>query len=293
MKRADLLFLFVILFPLCACSYKAKECNNISQKNIVINEDNKPVSKKDSITILTLEYLSHLGDSVNYTVSNDEVIKFFDTGEKITDEDAINIIEKQSYKYFIIGELLLNNDTIPYTILPSGVGFYDIAKLTDNKSISMLVYFKNEKIINQENHIKIRSDINIISYKKREFDFALWELWRKEDSDSIYSYDSQEYKAYKRWNEKLYTDAIYKAFNLCKEVASYEKIDYLHNVGLHCGLDGYLIKNERIYYFRMDSGGIFELFLTNQYVLYRRKIYGCFISEGLNYFVDYLHNSED
>lgn len=224
---------------------------------------------------------------------------FFKNGEKITEEQFIDVVETNNCKYVIEGFLCINNDTLPYLIHASGVGFYNTEKRTGKFQC-----FKNQMSeIPFVTYERTKTEVNVLSYMKNNFDFSLWEIWKQDDPEWDTDHEEQ-YDSYKRWNEELYVHGIYKAFNLC-EKSTMPEVSYMYNMDHNCNLSGFLIKDRKISSFQMNGGGVISFYPSymdgnNNEIVYTGSpdeeahvVYGCFEPECMQYFTNYLFWPDD
>lgn len=282
MKKYAILFFFCVCCLLsCSGQHKAKYASDNAHKTKERATDTISLI----FTVNSIKSLSLTDDLANFNVTKESVEQFFKTGSIVSNSDALKSLSENNFKYNIMGEITINQDTLCYVIHASGIGviFESPLKLSKNKAP---VYYKNNIDIPKDIYTKEKSVINILCYERKKIDLSTWDKLKEEDPSV---YDNELYNSYLRWNHQSVSD-MYKAFSLLKKTTM-ETIRYDYNVNSGCFANGFLIKNNTIYEFWMNGGGVFELFPNGNRSL--TEVYGCFTPECKKYFISILKREND
>lgn len=242
---------------------------------------------KSIYSTINVKCSSLISDSVSFTISKDRVTHFFETGDTISMNEAVKILSSNdAFTHNIMGNISIGQDTLCYMIHASGVGiiYESLQKLSKGKKV---LFYKNDIDIPKETYKNKNKKIKILCYQKSNFDFSIWEEWRKENPDT-YIDGNDEYNAYTRWN-KMNVYGIYDAFNI-STITTREEIRYDYYINPYCTITGLLIKDNLINMFWMNGGGAFNLFPNFNRGI--GEVYGCFKPECLKYFISCLQTSE-
>jgi len=283
---------FCLLSQLVYCSTNVK--NKLQNETPESISDtliySQSLTDKTGFRILTKTGLSLSGDSVNLSLSENEIIAYFETADTISPKTAMSNLKNYSKEFSVYGEMTKGSDTLNYYLLADGTAItYKYSRLiTTERNVK---FYKGALNIPTDNYNKIKSKLNILCFDKSKFDFDLWEYWKLDDTDGIYTDNNDQYKAYKRWNEQLDANNICRAFSLMKSVPekSYFNVDW--NVDYNCSLFGLAIMNNELYTLYMNGGGVMFLSLADND--YEELCYGCYKPECLKYFTCFLDRSHD
>jgi len=243
------------------------------------------IQTSNNVDILSVECKDLFGDFVDFDLSKQAVKHFFETGDTVSESEAITILNKNCKRCYIIGDLV-KEDTVFYVIHASGIGFHQKSKSNQN-----LVYYKNTIQIPPTLYKKIDSNINIIAYQKFCIDSFIWKGWKNNDPE-MYADNSTIAQSYTRW-KKLNVKGIYRAFNLSRKIIHCEELDVQYDFDHNNYLYGFLIKQNKMYRFEMNGGGVFILYPLGSDLFEKEEIYGCFQPECQNYFTTILEFQEN
>jgi len=281
--RSIIIFLFFSI-TITACSQKKESQGKQHEEKELINE------KQDDIQILTKHGFSLTGDSVNLAIGDDDIKKYFETAETISEKIVLEILRTYNNQYSVGGEMVDKGDTLSYYILGDGTAItIEYRRLIMHKE-RKIAFYRNTINLPPDKYNKVKSKINILCFDKSKFDFALWEEWKKDYPDIIVD-NNAEYEAYKRWNEKLDANGICKAFTLMKSLDSKGDLNVSLSVDPNCNLFGLAIMNNQLFTLYMDGGG--AMYLTSARNDNDELIYGCYKPECLLYFTNRLYTNEE
>lgn len=292
MKNILTIISLCLLSQLVDCSTKI---NNQPQHNSAVSVADtlvfsENITEDTGIQVLTKGEFSMKGDSVKLSISDNEVKAYFETADTIPQKIALKQLASYRKEFSIQGEMVEDGDTLNYYILADGTAItYKYSRLISKERD--VKFYRNTINLPSDNYNKIKSKLNILCFSKSKFDFALWELWKQDDTEGIYTDNNDQYKAYKRWNEQLDANGICKAFSMMKSVPekSYFNVDW--TVDHDCSLFGLAIMDGQLYTLYMNGGGVIFLSLADND--YEELCYGCYKPECLKYFTYYLNRSDD
>lgn len=262
--------------------------NSVSRvsKESIHNSDSLSLSTEDKIYILTTESYSLTGDSADIHISSVDIKEYFETAEILPEKTALERLKTYNHQFSVSGKMVNQEDTLSYYILGDGTGItYEYRRLISEKE-QKVTFYHNSINLPSDKYKKIKSPLNILYFEKSKFDFALWEEWKKSDTDNIYVDNNEQYKAYKRWNEKLDVNGICKAFTLMEILYSEGVLNVALSVDHNCRLFGLAIMNGKLHTLFMDGGG--AIYLTSVKDDHDELIYGCYKPECLKYFTNKL-----
>ena len=287
MKYITTMLIFVYLI-INGCLRQKEENQTDEKRNY---SDTLQLLKLDSlqssngVNILTVESVDLYNDFIDFHLSKQAIEYFFETGDTLSEAEAIAIMNKKCNRYCIIGNLT-KEDTVLYAIHASGIGFYQKSKNNQD-----LVYYKNTINLPQTQYKKPNSNINILVYRKFCIDSLIWKEWKTNDSE-IYADHSDIAQSYARW-KKMNVNGIYKAFTLSRKIVNNEELNVSYDFDHNNYLYGFLIKYNKMYRFEMNGGGVFILYPMGNNNLLKEEIYGCFHPECQYYFTTTLKPNEN
>ncbi len=260
--------------------------------------DTIPKVIEKGIRILTQQSLSLTGDSTDLDISLNEIKAYFETSDTMSIDIALSKLQSYNKLYSIRGELLKDGDTLSYAMLGNGIGLTYKYSRSETEKQQTTIFYEGKIGLPSDTYKTIKSKLKILCFEKSRFDFSIWEEWKKNDTDGYIIDNNELYRAYKRWNEVLDANDIYRAILSMERVParSYLNVDW--SVDYHCNVYGMAIYNGQLYTLYMNGGGVIFLIPTLSKWGWLAHgddelIWGCYKPECEKYFIQRLSTNED
>ncbi len=228
----------------------------------------------------------------------DEINAYFETADTIPADMALSRLQSYNKRYSIRGELLKDGYTLSYVILGNGIGLTYPYSRSETERQQTTIFYEGRIGLPSDTYETMKSNLNILCFEKNRFDFSIWEEWKQSDTDGYIIDNNELYKAYKRWNEELDANEIYRAFLSMERVPARNYLNVSWNVDHFCSVYGLAIYKARLYTLYMNGGGVIFLIPT----LCRwgwlahgddELIWGCYKPECEKHFIQRLSSNED
>lgn len=200
--------------------------------------------------------------STKWQLDDEQIVRYFQSAKQIENLDAAKIIVANYSPFVIEGQLNYNETDFQFIITSSGVGILRSDTIHRyyiyNEYPHQSVFLNKRELVDLDIFLLSQRKVVKNKYVNNESDFYNWcKLWKLSASD------------------------FNKYFKLCEQMSQTELYQRFQNYP--CWLEGYLVWNGEIFFYRLDSSAPLWLQYLDEDSKNKEIGFGCFDRIGEKY----------